>query len=151
MEHSFGLAGIGRGLVARIGRTTRRMCMIPIACGASAQAINLPVDGTFGAGAGCRIVAAHGIANVVAAGGTEDFPESRKTDGEDLIVTPAHAAGPDWVCEPATVDGEYVALQCVSWGATWVPMPVAHFKVSGDTLLLTMPDEATASLHRCRL
>lgn len=115
----------------------------------SARAADLPVDGTFGAGAGCEIFAVHGTAAAAAAGGTEDFPESDGKGGEAIIVTPTHALGSDWVCTPSTVDGEYVALLCESWGATWVPLPVAHFALSGDTLRFTMPDEEPMTLERC--
>jgi hypothetical protein len=117
----------------------------------AAQAITLPVDGTYGAGAGGEIVAVHGVAATVEAGGTEDFEESRTKGGDDIVVTRSYAVGPDYVCEPGTVDGEYVALLCKSWGATWVPMPVAHFALSGESLLFTMPDEATLTLDRCPL
>jgi len=115
----------------------------------AAQAISLPVDGTYGAGAGCEIVAVHGVEGAVAAGGTESLPESSTKGGDAIIITPAYAVGPDWVCRPGTIDGEYAALLCESWGATWVPMPVAHFELSGETLRFTMPDEETVSLERC--
>lgn len=124
--------------------------VIVLCLATKAGASTLPVDATYGAGAGCEILAVHGAAATVAAGGTEDFPESDTKGGEDVIVTPAYAVGSDWVCKPSTVDGEYVALLCESWGATWVPMPVAHFELSGDALLFTMPDEATLTLDRCR-
>jgi hypothetical protein len=120
-----------------------------IGLSANARAASLPVDGTFGAGAGCEIVAVHGTAAVVAAGGTEEFPESDAKGGEAIIVTTTLALGSDWVCAPSTVDGEYVALLCESWGATWVPLPVAHFALSGDTLRFTMPDEEPMMLERC--
>ncbi len=116
----------------------------------AADTIRLPVDGTYGAGGGCEILAVHGEAAIVAAGGTETFPESQNKGGDDIVVTASHAIGPDWVCEPGTVDGEYVALICVSWGATWVPMPVAHFHVSDAELHFTMPDEEPVTLARCR-
>jgi hypothetical protein len=130
-------------------RSIGRSSVILIGLTGAAQAISLPVDGIYGAGGGCEIVAVHGIDAVIAAGGTESFPESRTKGGEDVIVTPSYATGSDWVCKPGTVDGEYVALECVSWGATWLPMPVAHFEVSGETLRFTMPDEATLTLDRC--
>lgn len=131
------MRSIGQGFVILIGLM------------ATAQAISLPVDGTYGAGGGCEIAAVHGVEAVVEAGGTESFPESRTKGGEDIIVTPSHAAGSDWVCKPGTVDGQYVALECESWGATWMPMPVARFALSGDRLLFTMPDEPTFTLERC--
>jgi hypothetical protein len=115
----------------------------------TAQAISLPVDGIYGTGGGCEIAAVHGVEAVVEAGGTETFPESGAKGGEDIIVTSSYAAGSDWVCKPGTVDGEYVALECESWGATWVPMPVARFELSEETLRFTMPDEATLILDRC--
>lgn len=120
-----------------------------IGLSANAQAADLPVDGTFGAGAGCEIVAVHGTAAAVTAGGTEDFAETDAKGGEAIIVTPRHALGSDWVCTPSTVDGEYVALLCESWGATWVPLPVAHFAISGDALRFTIPDEEPMMLERC--
>jgi len=115
----------------------------------TARALTLPVEGTYGAGAGCEIIAVHGSAPAVEAGGTESFPESRTKGGEAIFVTPSHAVGSDWVCEPSTVDGEFVALLCNSWGATWVPMPVARFELAGETLMLTMPDEDPIKLERC--
>jgi hypothetical protein len=130
-------------------RPIGQITVILIGLTVSAQAISLPVDGTYGGGSGCEIAAVHGVEAVVAAGGTESFPESRTKGGENIIVTPSYAAGSDWVCKPGTVDGEYVALECESWGATWLPMPVAHFALSGETLRLTMPDEPTFSLERC--
>lgn len=114
---------------------------------AVAQAINLPVDGDYGASAGCALLAAHGMAAVIEAGGTETFPES---GDDDIVLTPTRIAGPDWVCEPGTVDGEYAALLCVSMGATWVPMPVAHFDRSGEEIHFTMYDEEPVTLERCR-
>jgi len=115
----------------------------------SGRAQTLPVDSTYGAGAGCEILAVRGSAPAIEAGGTESFPESDAKGGEAVFVTPSHAVGSDWVCEPGTVDGEYVALLCETWGATWVPMPVARFAFAGDTLLLTMPDEDPIELERC--
>lgn len=112
-------------------------------------AVTLPVDGTYGAGGGCEILAVHGAAAAVEVGGTENFPERGAKGGEAIFVTPSHAVGSDWVCEPGTVDGEYVALLCESWGATWVPMPVARFEHVGESLLFTMPDEAPIRLKPC--
>jgi hypothetical protein len=125
--------------------------VILIGLAETAQAISLPVDGTYGAGAGCEIAAVHGVAALVEDGGTEDFEESRTKGGDDIVVTRSYAVGPDYVCRPGTVDGEYVALLCESWGATWVPMPVARFELSGESLRFTMPDEATLTLERCPL
>ena len=130
-------------------RSIGHFSVVLIGLTVSAQAISLPVDGTYGGGGGCEIAAVHGVEAVVEAGGTESFPESRTKGGESIIVMPSYAAGSDWVCKPGTVDGEYVALECESWGATWLPMPVAHFQLSGETLRFTMPDEATLTLDRC--
>lgn len=117
-------------------------------CG-PARAAGLPVDGTYGIGAGCEIVAVHGLTAAIDAGGTEDFEESLTKGGDDIVVTPAYAVGPDYVCRPSTVDGEYVALICESWGATWVPLPVARFQLASEALRFTMPDEPTLTLERC--
>lgn len=130
-------------------RSIGQVFVILIGLTVTAEAISLPVDGRYGAGGGCEIAAVHGVDAVVEAGGTESFPESRTKGGEDIIVTPSYAAGSDWVCEPGTVDGEYVALLCESWGATWVPMPIARFELSGEILRFTMPDEPTFALERC--
>ena len=130
-------------------RSIGQVFVIVFGLTSAAQAISLPVDGTYGAGGGCEIAAVHGVEAVVEAGGTESFPESLTKGGEDIIVTPSYAAGSDWVCKPGTVDGQYVALECESWGATWMPMPVARFALSGRTLRFTMPDEPTFTLDPC--
>lgn len=113
-----------------------------------AQALTLPVEGPFGAGEGCAIHSHFGMAAIVEAGGTEEFVEDENS-GEALIATPDYVVGPDWVCEPGTVDGDYAALLCVTDGATWVPMPVAGFKHHEESVFFIMDDEAPVALSKC--
>lgn len=113
-----------------------------------AQALTLPVDGSFGAGEGCAIQSRYGMAAIVEAGGTEEFIENDDS-GDALIATSKYVVGPDWVCEPGTVDGDYAALLCETDGATWVPMPVAGFKHHEGSIFFIMDDEAPVALSKC--
>jgi len=115
----------------------------------AAQAISLPVEGVYGAGGGCKLVASHGFEAIVAAGGTESFSNEPETD-DAIVASPAYVAGPDWICEPGTVDGENAALLCVTEGATWVPMPIATFDPANGSIQFIMEDDAPVTLKRCR-
>jgi hypothetical protein len=123
----------------------------PLAHGAFADGAGfaLPVDGQFGTETGCEILAEFEIPAIVEAGGTEEIFGSHQGVDNPIVVTEEYLAGPDWVCEPGAVDGQYVALDCVSWGATWIPMPIARFEKKDDGLILTMDDEPPVSLEFC--
>lgn len=115
----------------------------------TALAGNLPIDGRYGTVDGCGLLSKHDMAEIAAIGGTEEFPSVADIDGDVIVASPHYVVGPDWVCEPGTIDGEYAALICVSFGATWVPMPIARFRAGRGTLRFEMDDEPTVILNRC--
>jgi hypothetical protein len=114
--------------------------------GTKAHSVSLPVDGVYGGGDGCELLSEHGIAGLVQAGGTDYLSHD---DIGGFIVTAHDVIGPDWTCRPLTVDGPNTALECVTDGATWMPMPIANVQANNDVLLFTFDDEPTIRLTKC--
>ena len=114
---------------------------------AEAHAISLSVDGVYGSADGCKLFSEHGVSTLIKAGGTETLTAR---DG-GIILTPYAVIGPDWICEPSTVDGPHAALNCVSDGATWMPMPIATVQADHELLLFTFDDEPVMKLKKCQL
>jgi hypothetical protein len=112
----------------------------------AAHALSLPVDGVYGTSDGCKLLSKHGVSALVQAGGTENLGTG---DIEAIIVTPNEVIGPDWTCHPSTVDGANAALDCVTEGATWVPMPIATARPDRELLLFTFDDEPMLKLRKC--
>jgi hypothetical protein len=104
----------------------------------SAFATSLPIDGVYGSGEGCKLLREHGLSALVEAGGTETL-STDETAG--IILTPNEVIGPDWTCQPLTVDGPNAALNCETEGATWMPMPIATVRPSHESLLFYFDDE----------
>jgi hypothetical protein len=112
--------------------------LVALISSASAFAPSLPVDGVYGSGDGCKLLREHGLSGLITAGGTETLT----TDGAaGIILTPSQVIGPDWTCQPLTVDGPNAALNCVTEGATWMPMPIATVRPSQESLLFYFDDE----------
>jgi hypothetical protein len=117
----------------------------------SAFAISLPVDGVYGSGDGCKLLREHGLPALIEAGGTEALTTDEVAG---IILTPNEIVGPDWTCRPLTVDGPTAALNCVTEGATWMPMPTAtvrlgHDRPGHELLLFYFDDEPLMEMKKC--
>lgn len=127
--------------------TLRTLISTVLLSAGSAYAVSLPVDRVYGSGDGCELFSRHGVSALVRAGGTENF----STGGNGaIVVTPNEVIGPDWTCRPSTVDGANAALDCVTEGATWMPMPIATARPDQEFLLFTFDDEPTLKLKKCK-
>lgn len=120
--------------------------MVALIGSASAFATSLPVDGVYGSGDGCKLLREHGLSALIEAGGTETLTTDQAAG---IILTPNEVIGPDWTCQPLTVDGPNAALNCVTEGATWMPMPIATVRPSHELLLFYFDEEPLMEMKKC--
>jgi hypothetical protein len=94
-------------------KLTLASAVLVTAAGLATAATKLPISGAYGSANACALYAAGGGNAVFSAGASIGQHAAVDADEpEYMVVSPTEVVGHEWACEPVSIDGSTVTMQC---------------------------------------